>query len=172
MTRAEMTKIFAAMLLVYPRAESFKGGIAALKPTIELWTRTLPDVDYWTGEQALYRIFRECKFPPTPAEFLAAANSVKSEISGHLSEAKSYIRMLADLEDCSMEECYAKLHPENLSRQAIDAIGGPDKLLIPHESSGGVSYTWNWDAFDTAYEAILRKEISLPGNGQKALPGV
>lgn len=37
MTHKEMSEIFAVMLLAYPNAEVFKGGIAKLGPTINLW---------------------------------------------------------------------------------------------------------------------------------------
>ena len=36
MTHKEMSEIFAVMLLAYPNAEVFKGGIAKLGPTINL----------------------------------------------------------------------------------------------------------------------------------------
>ena len=69
MTQKEMTELFAIMLLAYPNAEIFKGGIQKLAPTIELWTRCLPEVDYWTGQHAVLKLCRECKYPPTIAAF-------------------------------------------------------------------------------------------------------
>lgn len=50
MTRKEMTEIFSVMLLAWPNAEMFKGGVQKLGPTIELWTACLPDVDFWQGQ--------------------------------------------------------------------------------------------------------------------------
>lgn len=53
MTHKEMSEIFAVMLLAYPNAEVFKGGIAKLGPTINLWVTCLPEIDFWTGQQAV-----------------------------------------------------------------------------------------------------------------------
>ena len=82
MTKSEMTKIFTLMALNYRNAKMFEGGIAALKPTIELWTSCLADVDFWTGQQALLRVLREYKFPPTIAEFKEQADSVLKSLEG------------------------------------------------------------------------------------------
>lgn len=41
MTKKEMTELFGVMLLAWPNAEMFKGGVAKLGPTIELWTACL-----------------------------------------------------------------------------------------------------------------------------------
>lgn len=46
MTKKEMTELFSVMLLAWPNAEMFKGGVAKLGPTIELWTACLTDVDF------------------------------------------------------------------------------------------------------------------------------
>ena len=59
MTRKEMTEIFSVMLLAWPNAEMFKGGVQKLGPTIELWTACLPDVDFWQGQQAVIKLCRE-----------------------------------------------------------------------------------------------------------------
>ena len=74
MTRAEMTEIFAVLMLAYPNAEMFKAPskqalMEKLAPTITLWATCLADVDFWTGQQAAVRVCRVCKFPPTIAEF-------------------------------------------------------------------------------------------------------
>lgn len=50
MTKKEMSEIFAVLLLAYPNAETFKGGIQKLGPTISLWATCLQDVDFWTGQ--------------------------------------------------------------------------------------------------------------------------
>ena len=79
MTQKEMTEIFGIMLLAYPNAETFKGGIQKLLPTINLWCACLPEVDFWIGQQAVIKLCRECKYPPTIAEFREKADAVKSE---------------------------------------------------------------------------------------------
>ena len=51
MTRAEMTEIFAVLMLAYPNAEMFKAPnrqalMDKLAPTITLWATCLADVDF------------------------------------------------------------------------------------------------------------------------------
>ena len=67
MTNQEMTELFSVMLLAWPQAEMFKGGIAKLGPTIELWTACTRDIDFWTGQQAVVLLCKTSKFPPTIA---------------------------------------------------------------------------------------------------------
>ena len=95
MTQKEMTEIFGIMLLAYPNAEAFKGGIQKLVPTIQLWCSCLPDVDFWTGQQAVIKLCRECKFPPTIAEFKEKAEDIRSEIIGELTHSET----VTDAED-------------------------------------------------------------------------
>ena len=68
------------MLLAWPNAETFKGGIKKLAPTIRLWTASTMDVDYWTGQQAIIRLCKICKFPPTIAEFREQAKAVNKDL--------------------------------------------------------------------------------------------
>ena len=63
----EMTELFLVMLLAWPNAEAFKGGIPKLTPPIKLWTSCTADVDFWTGQQAVIHLCQHCKFPPTIA---------------------------------------------------------------------------------------------------------
>ena len=87
MTHKEMSEIFAVMLLAYPNAEVFKGGIAKLGPTINLWVTCLPEIDFWTGQQAVVKLVRECKFPPTIAEFKEKAEKVQAEVRARIDQA-------------------------------------------------------------------------------------
>ena len=53
MTRAEVTEIFAVLMMAYPNAEMFKAPDkdslkAKLAPTITLWTTCLRDIDFRT----------------------------------------------------------------------------------------------------------------------------
>lgn len=87
MTRAEMTEIFAVLMLAYPYAEMFKAPgkqavMEKLAPTITLWATCLADVDFWTGQQAAVRVCRVCKFPPTIAEFREQADAVTQRDTG------------------------------------------------------------------------------------------
>ena len=91
MTHKEMSEIFAVMLLAYPNAEVFKGGIAKLGPTINLWVTCLPEIDFWTGQQAVVKLVRECKFPPTIAEFKEKAEKVQAEVRARIDQAWNYL---------------------------------------------------------------------------------
>ena len=93
MTHKEMSEIFAVMLLAYPNAEVFKGGIAKLGPTINLWVTCLPEIDFWTGQQAVVKLVRECKFPPTIAEFKEKAEKVQAEVRARIDQAWNYLKL-------------------------------------------------------------------------------
>lgn len=167
MTRKEMSEIFAVMLLAYPNAEAFKGGIQKLGPTIELWTTCLHDVDFWTGQQAVIKLCNECKYPPTIAEFREKTNKVNSEIKERLHLAWNEIRM-SRMGDRSNQEIYDELHPESLARKAIDMIGGPGALTIP--MSGGEE-RWNHEAWEAAAMQLIRQNNALAGVSRPAIGG-
>ena len=85
MTRAEVTEIFAVLMMAYPNAEMFKAPDkdslkAKLAPTITLWTTCLRDIDFWAAQQAVIRVCQTCKFPPTVAEMREAAGAVLHEV--------------------------------------------------------------------------------------------
>ena len=122
MTRKEMSEIFAALLLAYPHADVFKGGIQKLGPTINLWTTCLSEIDFWTGQQAVIKLCRVCKFPPTIAEFREQADNVKSEVQQRVNSAWTLLRF--DLEDKSPSEVYAALDERSQTKLAIAAMGG------------------------------------------------
>ena len=92
MTRAEVTEIFAVLMMAYPNAEMFKAPDkdslkAKLAPTITLWTTCLRDIDFWAAQQAVIRVCQTCKFPPTIAEMREAAEAVLHEIKSEISNA-------------------------------------------------------------------------------------
>ena len=92
MTGKEMTELFAIMLLAWPNAETFKGGIPKLAPTIKLWVSCTADVDFWTGQQAVVRLCQHCKFPPTIAEFREQVDNVNKDIKRLTDQAFQEIR--------------------------------------------------------------------------------
>lgn len=151
MTKKEMTELFSVMLLAWPNAEMFKGGVAKLGPTIELWTACLTDVDFWLGQQAVIRLCRECKFPPSIAEFKEKADAVKQEIDSHISLQWNQLRF-SRLLDESPGEWYRQLPPNSEVRAVIDALGGIEKFATDGEGS------WNYYEFRDMYERFIRKE--------------
>ena len=97
MTRQEMTKLFALMMLAWPKAEIFQRD--KVKPAIALWAACLPEVDFLTGQAAVVRLCRECKFPPTIAEMREAAEKVSKEIDSEVKQAYYIADMRGDFHD-------------------------------------------------------------------------
>lgn len=151
MTKKEMTEIFSVMLLAWPNAEMFKGGVAKLGPTIELWTACLADVDFWTGQQAVIRLCRECKFPPSIAEFKEKSDAVKSEVKGRIDLAWNELKFSRIL-DKSPGDWYRSLRPESDIKAVVDALGGIEKF-----ASGGEG-SWNYYEFRDMYEKFIHRE--------------
>lgn len=120
MTHKEMSEIFAVMLLAYPNAEVFKGGIAKLGPTINLWVTCLPEIDFWTGQQAVVKLVRECKFPPTIAEFKEKAEKVQAEVRARIDQAWNYLKLDMGLGK-TPEEAVARLPEGTDIRRVIEA---------------------------------------------------
>lgn len=164
MTKSEMTKIFSVMMLAYPNSKMFEGGISKLKPTIELWTACLPDIDFWTGQQAVARLCRECKYPPTIAEFREKAEAVTQEIEGEFRNYMLQIRS-AELLYGSLEDFYAKL-PSDRLKKSIEMVGGPRHLVKKLED--GVEI-WDWDNLRCAFLQTVKAQ-NLPGGSIKLLP--
>ena len=153
MTRKEMSEIFAVLMLAYPRADMFKGGMAKLGPTIELWTTCNGDVDFWTGQQAVIRVCRECTFPPTIAEFRAAAKSVTDEIDAKaravyqsMRSALTFARSLDALVESPLIGREGKM--------VIEAMGGPENLIDGNR--------WRMDEIIGTYKRLARDNLWLP----------
>lgn len=151
MTKKEMTEIFSVMLLAWPNAEMFKGGVTKLGPTIELWATCLADVDFWLGQQAVIRLCRECKFPPSIAEFKDKADSVKQEIDVRISLEWNQIKF-SRLLDRAPEEWYKRLPPGSEVKAVVDALGGVEKFATGGEGS------WNYYEFRDMYQKLIRKK--------------
>ena len=156
MTHKEMSEIFAVMLLAYPNAEVFKGGIAKLGPTINLWVTCLPEIDFWTGQQAVVKLVRECKFPPTIAEFKEKAEKVQAEVRARIDQAWNYLKL----------------------DMGLEAMGGPSRLIATGERTFGDGTVktyeyYNYDGFKSAYETIIRQTSALNSGPRKAVgPGM
>lgn len=166
MTHKEMSEIFAVMLLAYPSAEVFKGGVAKLGPTIDLWVQCLPDIDFWLGRQAVVRLCRECKYPPTIAEFKGKADAINQELTERVNMA--WLLLKSDLQRRTPEEVYAAM-PECETRAAIDLMGGPQALI----EQG----FYNLHGFEAAYKDVLRKctpqrIAGAPAAAQKQIGGI
>ena len=177
MTRKEMSEIFAVMLLAYPNAEVFKGGIAKLGPTINLWVTCLPEIDFWTGQQAVVKLVRECKFPPTIAEFKEKAEAVQAEVRARIGRAWDAFKLQANLGK-TPQEFFAGLPADSNTRRAIEMIGGPDRLIITEEHTFGDGHKemverYNYYEFTEAYAKVLRQESALNSGQRKAVgPGM
>lgn len=167
MTAKEMTEIFSVMLLAWPNAETFKGGIARLGPAIQLWTVNTQDIDFWTGQQAVMRLCKECKYPPTIAEFRAAAESVNGDIHTALRRSWEWIRLVAGRGDDALRAWFRDHQDGTALALAVAALGGPDALTI----KDGSVRRWNTEGLEAAYIAVIRKDPALIGGTSLALPG-
>ena len=169
MTRKEMSEICALLLLAYPNAEVFKGGIQKLAPTIELWTAALPDVDFWTGQQAALKLVKECTFPPSIAEFREKAELVRTELREQAGAAWDTLKGLLRLAGLSPAEAVAHSMTPAFVRQVVADMGGPDSLVKRVESVDKygrrtVIEKYAYYEFCEAYEAAVRKAEAFPRN--------
>ena len=156
MTNAEMTEIFAVMRLNYRNAKMFEGSMASLVPTIKLWTATLPEVDYWTGQQALYKLLRTCKYPPTIAEFKEAADAVASDVRQQIDNSANMLRMHAMANGKSIEEVCAEQDPDSFVQLVIVEMGGPSTMNRDNLK--------RWEQFAEAYYRVLQKQSTPRAN--------
>ncbi len=164
MTRKEVTELFSVMLLAWPNAEMFKGGVQKLGPTIELWAKCLTDVDFWTGQQALIRLCKVCKFPPTIAEFREQVESVNASISERTSLDWSRIRLDLDL-GMTPRQIFEALPPDSLSRVAMTSMGGPEKIIL---ECGLLNYY----GFEEAFRNAIMSQNALPGSNHQRVGSV
>lgn len=169
MTGKEMTELFAVMLLAWPNAETFKGGIAKLAPTIKLWVSCTTDVDFWTGQQAVIRLCQHCKFPPTIAEFREQVDNVNKDIKSITSRTYQEIRS-AELIYGSLEAFYAELPPGNFTRAVIDTVGGIGALTRTWtDNSGKECSMWNLREIEEASRMVIRGRPAMVGGELPAL---
>lgn len=172
MTKKEMTEIFSVMMLAWPNAEMFKGGIKKLAPTIELWTACLPEVDFWTAQQAVIKLCRECKFPPSIAEFKEKAASAQCELSSRIDAAWLDVKWVLDKHKAPEEALRELSSP--LAEQAIEAMGGPSTLVVQDVHIYGDGRRepyehYNYDGFKKAATKIIQSRPALGGNRRLAL---
>lgn len=157
MTKKEMSEIFGALLLAYPNAEVFKGGIQKLKPTIELWTAALPEVDYWIAQRALIRVVRECKFPPSIAEFREAAKHEQANADAACHAAWFLLEPLLDQLRCESD---VRQLTDPQTKRAIEIMGGVERL------QGKMAYY----EFQAAYQKAIRETKPLaPSSAQNTV---
>ena len=143
MTKVEMTEIFAVLLIAYPGAPQFQGGIEGLRPTINLWTSCLADIEYWLGLRATKIICRELRFPPTIAEFRSAAARAEEGVQQEIGQAWSLYKLL---KSSGTTEYNSKI------QAALMSMGSQNEI--------------NFYAFGAAYREQLQE---LTVSGQKRL---
>lgn len=170
MTNLEMSNLFELMILAWPNADMFKGGIEKLGPTIKLWNKCLPGLDYRLAEQAVIRLCRKCKFPPTVAEMLEQTELIKAERRKLIAEAKSWIQF-ALMCNKGLSGLYAGLEKDNIIRRTIDRMGGPEKVYTVHDTMNGPVRAFDWERFDVLCFQVLdeRKPEAFCVTAQKSL---
>ena len=159
MTQTEMTEIFSLLLLAYPNAEMFKGGVGKLKPTIELWTKALPDVDFKMGQLAVIRFIRTSRFPPTIAEFRESAAGVLAEIEDKSSGAWHNLKAMMKIMGLSPADAVASEYTPEFVRQVVRYMGGPDKLIIRLPDGTQV---YAYQDFMSAYKHVTLMKAGKP----------
>lgn len=162
MTNKEMTEIFSVMLLAWPNAETFRGGISKLGPTIKLWAACTQDIDFWTGQQAMIRLVKTCKFPPGVAEFREQAEQVKGQIKAEARALISRVKMHNAL-GRSDAEYYASLRDGSFDKAVIAQLGGPSNLTT--------GCMWNIEGIEAACRAVIQDRPAMVGGLPAALPG-
>ena len=125
MNKEEMTQVFKVMLLAWPSADMFRGGMQKLEPTIKLWTSCLADIDFWTAQQATYQLCKSSKFPPTIAEFRTESEAFERNLKIKADEA--YLQLKGGAGMMGPEKYYERL-PGGPMKSAIDALGGIDAV--------------------------------------------
>ena len=165
MTLKQTSEIFAAMLLAWPSAEIFKGGLEKLEPTIQLWATCLADVDWWTAQRAVIKLCQENRYPPTIADFREKASTVRAEVQAKVNVAAREAEL--GTRELSPETYYRQLPDTSLTRAAIDLMGGPEKLNTVCMLGDRQAPIWNHRGFREAYERVLRQAQK----GQKLLSG-
>ena len=171
MKDTEMTEIFSIMLLAWPNAEAFKGGIAHLKPTVQLWTACTADVDFWTGQQAVIRLCQRCKFPPTIAEFREQVDNVNRDIRCLTDRTCQEIRS-ANVMYGSVVAFYNRLPPGNFTRAVIDTVGGIEALThTGTDDSGKTYFMWNLREIKDACRTVIRGRPAMV-SGELPAPDV
>ena len=169
MTGKEMTELFAVMLLAWPNAETFKGGIAKLAPTIKLWASCTADVDFWTGQQAVIRPCQQCKFPPTIAEFREQVDNVNKDIK-QLTDGAYHEICNAEAMYGSLATFYAELPQGNFTRAVIDMVGGIGALTRTRKDSSGKECSmWNLREIEEAGRIVIRGRPAMVGGELPAL---
>lgn len=155
MTDKQMTELFTVMILAWPNAEMFKGGIQKLGPTILLWTSRTRDIDFWTAQQAVARLCDACKYPPTIAEFREQSKKISAGIRSRVEFVFDEIK-LADSMGEGVEGWYRKLPANSAERATVDAMGGPSTLV----KEGGLA--WNYELYEKTYNRIIRQRSATP----------
>lgn len=164
MTKKEMSEIFAVMLLAYPNAEIFRGGANKLAPTISLWTECCLDIDYWIGRQAVVLLCRECKYPPTIAEFRDKAAFITRTAKSTFDNRLNTYRLVANLKGA--DAAFAELRDGDPLKAAIAAVGGPNNLYADMKNAKGelvkAKYFKHYELED-AYMSAIRRSTELQG---------
>lgn len=155
MTQKQMTKLFFLMILAWPGAEMFKGGISKLGPTIELWTARTGDIDFWIGQQAVGRLCDTNRFPPTIAEFREQAASVAAQIREDVNQVFSEAKF-AECSGYGVDEWYQRLPDNSIVKATIDAMGGPGMLTTADGKR------WNYSLYEETYNRLIRAQETMP----------
>ena len=132
MNRQEVTELFSVMMLAWPNAEMFKGGIQKLGPTINLWAMCLKDITFEIGQQTVVKLCEECKFPPTIAEFKEASIRTKESLENEMTNA--WWKLRSQMDAGFPLESFERALVDTKTKAVVLSLGGPEALVRKDES--------------------------------------
>lgn len=173
MTRAEVTEIFAVLMMAYPNAEMFKAPDkdslkAKLAPTITLWTTCLRDIDFWAAQQAVHPGVPDLQIP---------SDHRRDAGGGGGRSARGQVGNQQRLPDGPKRTATGPADwPDERAGAGGDAHQDPEG----HRGHGAASSAFmppdkkyfEMERFEQTYETMLRKNpIGLPGStaGQRQI---
>ena len=153
MTYEETDTMLRLMRLNWPKAPMFTQ--TEYGTLVELWALCLMHISHAVAQVALVDICRTCKYPPTIAEFCAAANVVAEKLSAEAEDAYDTLRWViprTQRDGATHSKIYASLSRK--TRLALDAMGGLE-AFAPADSLG-----YNYSGFIRAYQREALQALS------------
>lgn len=172
MTRAEVTEIFAVLMMAYPNAEMFKAPDkdslkAKLAPTITLWTTCLRDIDFWAAQQAVHPGVPDLQIPSDHRGDAGGGGgrSARGQVGNQQRlpdgpQRTATGRLAGRTKEQALEGMPTR------TQKVIEAMGGIDAFMPPDKKY------FEMERFEQTYETMLRKNpIGLPGStaGQRQI---
>jgi len=122
MTKREINALFGLFALNWPQSSFAKTDPKEKMTIINLWEKCTNDIDGWTGEQAAYRLCKECKFAPNIAEFRQKAVEVEHDLCLEANNALNTLRLYRRRKG-QLDDYIGKLPPNSPVKRAYMELG-------------------------------------------------